>query len=101
MILVLLRIRGRIQYGGGECHRVLVRYIIHLYCLAVQVYYISNQYPVTQCKMLSENLTKQKCDFLKPIIHSQIVYLSVYSFLPEEKIALKFSGNDSRSAIIA
>ena len=31
---------------GGECHRVLVRYIIHLYCLAVQAGFYSD---VVQC----------------------------------------------------
>ena len=53
VILVLLRIRGRIQYGGGECHRVKVRYIIHLYCLAVQAGFYSD---VVECSTIDQKV---------------------------------------------
>ena len=52
-ILVLLRILGRIQYGGRACHKEQVRYIIHLYCLAVQAGFYSD---VEECSNIDRRV---------------------------------------------
>ena len=34
--------------------------------------------PLKLCEVLLENHTMEKCHFLKPIVHSKIIYFSVF-----------------------
>ena len=62
VILVLLRILGRIQYEVGECHKVYVGTVLRRLCFAVQAGFYSD---VVECKTLDRRVPGRDMEIFK------------------------------------